>query len=1483
MQRVHQDGGRYSDQNEGAARFAALVRCSIQEAQEWLRRSAGSIEAALDGYLAQQRSSKRHKTSATSPCPCSPHLNSAFSPVTKESSSRNSTGMGTGRHETSDGAGPGSLPVKQAKVQAAREASVGGPVLMIDLAGDSGEEDVTATSENKGHNASNPAGKLGDKGCSSVEVQPPASTDVTNAPAVDDLPNNFSFCLGECVASGTVTSGTMSRVSLTDPLTLMVEVRLPHAQRWGPQQGLRRAKVSNSGYRIVYVHLNDPILLEHQRRLGQPSFRARLPDECAFSIPAHSNAFGGMKAANGSSHCSPLAGLDFHSLLSSISEQTTFLRLLINGREAVRFDREVANALAPLLLLGAIKVDVCWMPDRMPPRRLVVNSTLSVRMTTHVTLQALRLSALRQRGDPYLSQVHFPVLIGQAFESLLNLLAMQPVAAASSPTEEENDVGASTLNEDTKIRKCLDSLNGPKGSTGLSQTGIEATGLSLSAASRAFTEENEGGEDSDDTNVFDEDDEEVAERSGTLCQLVLGERAAADQVQSPQQRRRRLGTLYPPASMFASRLRPYQAQGLWWMLQCESEQSLCLEDEEEELDPLWTKYNLPATAAACGTSGSIQPGPTLVMASSVECKPARTFVPRCFYINTSSGLVSLEKPSTTGRVRGGILADCMGLGKTVQVLALIAVSEFQERDPKGAASWLATSAGGFERNTRATSRTSSTARPASTPDKQPAAPANESDAFASSSLSPSPISVSSEGDCADLKSANPGEPPPAVGRNPLLAVDPRILQRTLKRGRDGLLQGGTLIVVPLSLIGQWYAEVQRHLVRGVATVLQYYGPGRPRDPRVLAAYTIVLTSYQTLASDFRHLSKHMQTQRGGLNREPHSTRTLGLGSMTESPIASIRFRRVILDEGHIIKNTSSLVNRACNSVEADSRWILTGTPLQNDLSDAFALIQFLRVSPMGSRRWWRAKVTQAMERAQDLLKTGGNDSLVGVPNSPPLQRPAPDPVLHKYIQDAVDGKLEDCPICLEPPTDAVVLTNCWHVLCVACVLLLQSNSNGAAAACPTCRSKFLHQHVRLLPRGPKAAAQRWIQVVQKKHREALAATDTKTGSKHEKQMAVQEAQIGAKMCSASPLTPAHPTVCVSADLKTSVAKSEEAPQKFSDDTFFFSTKMRLLLALLEADVTAGRSCVIFSQWTSMLDLLEMAFARVEAVRNTEQPRVSSATDDDDEDDDVVEVGVALGKGNLPRFLSGDLSNEVAVVGQDRPVQQAAPKKRLYNYRRIDGTLGLEARQRIIQWFSDDSLLSMASTVVPCTSRATDEEEAPFMGQFDLQPFTCTRHPTDASHGGVAPPSEQCGTAKSTSGIKGGVGISSPHHGKILLLSLKTGNVGLNLVKATRCYIVDGWWNPQVEKQAMRRLWRYGQDQPVSVYRFVCSRTVEERMEELIEWKGRLSQSTLSSGDRFERGSSVDPEEGDADKRKGRLSLHDLKKLFEGWEADSGST
>ena len=70
---------------------------------------------------------------------------------------------------------------------------------------------------------------------------------------------------------------------------------------------------------------------------------------------------------------------------------------------------------------------------------------------------------------------------------------------------------------------------------------------------------------------------------------------------------------------------------------------------------------------------------------------------------------------------------------------------------------------------------------------------------------------------------------------------------------------------------------------------------------------------------------------------------------------------------------------------------------------------------------------------------------------------------------------------------------------------------------------------------------------------------------------------------------------------------------------------------------------------------------------------------------------------------------------------------------------------------------------------------------------------------------------------------SPTSPRVLLLSLKAGGVGLNLTAASRVHILDPWWNPSVEEQAMDRVHRLGQTKAVTVRRYVARGTVEERM------------------------------------------------------------
>jgi SNF2 family DNA or RNA helicase len=67
---------------------------------------------------------------------------------------------------------------------------------------------------------------------------------------------------------------------------------------------------------------------------------------------------------------------------------------------------------------------------------------------------------------------------------------------------------------------------------------------------------------------------------------------------------------------------------------------------------------------------------------------------------------------------------------------------------------------------------------------------------------------------------------------------------------------------------------------------------------------------------------------------------------------------------------------------------------------------------------------------------------------------------------------------------------------------------------------------------------------------------------------------------------------------------------------------------------------------------------------------------------------------------------------------------------------------------------------------------------------------------------------------------------VIRISLKAGGVGLNLTEADYCFILDPWWNPAVEAQAVDRTHRIGQDKTVMVYRLVAAGTIEEKVMEL---------------------------------------------------------
>ncbi|HOY48775.1 MAG TPA: DEAD/DEAH box helicase [Flavobacteriales bacterium] len=86
--------------------------------------------------------------------------------------------------------------------------------------------------------------------------------------------------------------------------------------------------------------------------------------------------------------------------------------------------------------------------------------------------------------------------------------------------------------------------------------------------------------------------------------------------------------------------------------------------------------------------------------------------------------------------------------------------------------------------------------------------------------------------------------------------------------------------------------------------------------------------------------------------------------------------------------------------------------------------------------------------------------------------------------------------------------------------------------------------------------------------------------------------------------------------------------------------------------------------------------------------------------------------------------------------------------------------------------------------------------------------------------------------------------RVFLIQLKTGGSGLNLTKADNVFLLDPWWNPAAEDQAIARSHRIGQHQPVFAWRFITKDTIEEKILHLQERKTRLANDILEGTSSF---------------------------------------
>lgn len=186
---------------------------------------------------------------------------------------------------------------------------------------------------------------------------------------------------------------------------------------------------------------------------------------------------------------------------------------------------------------------------------------------------------------------------------------------------------------------------------------------------------------------------------------------------------------------------------------------------------------------------------------------------------------------------------------------------------------------------------------------------------------------------------------------PLVIGDSRN-RRTAEQARKEELRcksRATLLVCPLTVVYNWLSQIRQHWRSDQQPdVYVYHGPGRTSHPQALADHDIVITTYSTLGNEFSNQT--VWTAAAG--RTDDDVQANGPRLEAPNPCQRIEWYRVVLDEAHIVKEARTWQSKAVCNLSSACRICLTGTPIQNRISDLYALLVFLRLDPFTDRAIW---------------------------------------------------------------------------------------------------------------------------------------------------------------------------------------------------------------------------------------------------------------------------------------------------------------------------------------------------------------------------------------------------------------------------------------------------------------------------------------------------------------------------------------------------
>ena len=567
----------------------------------------------------------------------------------------------------------------------------------------------------------------------------------------------------------------------------------------------------------------------------------------------------------------------------------------------------------------------------------------------------------------------------------------------------------------------------------------------------------------------------------------------------------------------------------------------------------------------------------------------------------------------------------------------------------------------------------------------------------------------------------------------------------------------TLIVVPMSLLSQWKSEFEKCNNNRAHFCRLHYGDDQEMDlSRTLcnretsAIPIVVLTTYGTVLNEFTRLTKKRNSK----------------GELPRVGLYSVKFFRIILDEGHNIRNRNTITAKSVYELELSRKWILTGTPIVNRLDDLYSLAKFLELDPWSNFSYWKTfvtlpfedkKVSQALDviksilepiflRRTKLQKKDGKP-LVELPSKEvvieeikfnddeeKLYQWFKDRAYHSFAEGMKSGQL------LRRYTQ--ILTHILRLRQVCCHVDLIGGAH--------------EMDDEVIDNEEDEDMRKFLQSMKATHVKYTNDTEVKQ-TMYKLYDKIQE-ENECSICTQIPIayhemtvTPCGHTFCLSCILEHLDFQSELSKEKLCPNCRAPISKYQLF--------------------------------RIRK-QNTSGKMIRFHTKEESEDRDFQ---LYLYDPNRSSSKIQALIRHLKNLHSQVPNLKAVVFSQFLSY--------LDIIETELKLASDDFI------VFKFDGRLNMNDRSKLLESFN-KPLT---------NGKIA----------------------------ILLLSLRAGGVGLNLTTASRAFMMDPWWSPSVEDQAIDRIHRIGQNETVKVVRFIMENSIETKMLKIQDLKKQIGEAVAA--------------------------------------------